>query len=89
MVIKIECDSEIKHLSIDFGEHGTQTTTIVENNDIKTTTSNLSQKPQRTEQALDLDTDYDLPEQEVMEKPVILEEQREVLVSDDMMNAEY
>jgi hypothetical protein len=87
MIIKIECDSEIKHLSIDFGEAGLKTTTIID--DSGTSTSSTKTPNYRKEKALDLDENFEHEVDEVISKPVIKEVEREVLVSEDMMKAEY
>ena len=87
MIIKIECDSEIKHLSIDFGEAGVQTTTLINNDGAKVQTKETPNY--RKEEALDLDADFDQEVEEVVAKPVIEEIEREVLVSKDMLEATY
>lgn len=93
MIIKIECDADIKHLSIDFGESGEKVTTLVNYGGEKITTGTNKQKSAKNtklnnDKPLNLDEDYSVST-EIVEKPVIEEVQREVSVSDEMQNATF
>ena len=83
MIIKIEDAPNIKNIKIDisFDEDGNVTQTINTMNEPK-------QNHKLADVDLDLDEDYNVSE-EIVQKPVIPDIEREVNVSSDMVDAEF
>ena len=98
MTITIEDAPAVKHITIDIDFTGSEPSTTVTNvpnasmvymDALKAQTHSDDTKYQeRADEALDLGTDFS-QDTEVVDKPEIEIEEREVLVSDDMTNAEF
>ena len=86
MIIKIEDAPAVKHITIDIDFTG-------EGESITVTKGEASEIPNfklpSRDDSLDLDEDFSQSEEEVIIKPDIGGEEREVKVSEEMQNAEF
>jgi len=95
--LTIESDSDFSHVNIDFSKGSVIATpqspemfnNSTDTNSADNTVSTKYDKDTKfNDVALNLDEDFSISSEKV-EKPVIEEVEREVLVSEDMMNAEF
>jgi len=89
MVITIEDAPSIKHISIDINFDGSETPEV----ELKTSGTSKIQKKSNTNidtfnDSLDLDEKFDAST-EIVNKPKIEEPDRDVKVSEDMINSEF
>lgn len=89
--LTIESDSDFSHVNIDFSKGSLVASPGVYTEPKNIETEELKPKKQDVfeEAALDLDENFDHVSEEIIEKPVIETEERDVNVSEDMMSAEF
>ena len=93
MIITIQDAPKMKNiqLNISFEDDGSETVQVIQNSkssDSIVSSNKPSQKEVFKDSVLDLDEDFEIQE-EIIEKPVIEETEREVLVSTDMQSATF
>jgi len=86
--LTIESDEDFSHVNIDFSKGSFSTSTSISNN-IDSNKTPKDKKDIFKDAILDLDEDFSHDITEVVEKPVIEETERDVHVSEDMINAEF